>query len=53
MRCTADREALKKDDKAWAALKFVGIQRLFDDEPAIELRDCPCGCRSTLCREVK
>lgn len=46
-----DHAALKRDDAAWAALRFVGIQPAYRDEPALELRDCP-RCLSTLARPV-
>ena len=48
--CTpAAHDAVKKDDRAWRALTFIGVLQM-DDEPALELRNCRCG--STLGREV-
>lgn len=55
--CSAgiNHTAIKRDDKMWQTLVFVGVQHVeaSGDEPAytIELRDCPCG--STLGRVAK
>jgi hypothetical protein len=46
-----DHDAIRSNDAAWFALRFVGIQQDTTDDgrPApLELRDCSCG--STLCR---
>ena len=51
---TEVHEALKRDDAKWAALEYVGVQRIEADETgpaeAIELRNC--ACHSTLARKV-
>ena len=34
----------------WKNLRYIGTQEGFDDIPAMELRNCPCG--STLAKPV-
>lgn len=46
-RCACGRV---HDAAAWRALPYVGRWQLVDDEPALELRNCPCG--STLARRM-
>jgi hypothetical protein len=49
----ARHEAIKLDERAWAALAFIAIQAIdFGDGETerLEYRNCACG--STLCRSV-
>lgn len=50
-RCPRNHEAMKRDERLWLSLKFVGLQKFLDDMPIIEQRNCP-ACNSTLGREV-
>lgn len=47
--------AIKRDDSAWSACKYIGVQVVPADdtgpEERLELRNCRCG--STLCRVIK
>lgn len=46
----AVHEAIKASERAFAACRYIGLQR-FPDGRALEMRNCECG--STLAKEVK